>query len=387
MCGPLAVGAELELIPVNIANHRVIPATDGEGGGSAAAIRRVAAIQGWTEVPGGDDPPSWSLGDGWRLSYEPGGQLEISSAPCASASVLVDRMQGVVEALRNELLDRSTGLLSVGVDPCNHITDVPLQLNRERYSRMTEYFGRHHPSGIRMMRQSASLQINVEIGTEPAKRWQLLNALTPYLTAMFANSPVYRGVPTGHRSYRAFLWRTLDASRTGIPFDSTDQVGAYLDFGLNAGVMMRNGMRRDSSFREWIADGSPTIDDWRLHLTTLFPEVRPRAWYEVRSVDAIGPEWIVAPIAAVCGIAYSPLIAERAAALVGQPRGDLLRIAGEKGLDDEHLAQTSVALAELTLMGIEDLGDEFLNPGDRGRVREFFDIYTFRKRAPADDID
>jgi glutamate--cysteine ligase len=227
----------------------------------------------------------------------------------------------------------------------------------------------------------------VEIGTEPAKRWQLLNALTPYLTAMFANSPVYRGVPTGHRSYRAFLWRTLDASRTGIPFDSTDQVGAYLDFGLNAGVMMRNGMRRDSSFREWIADGSPTIDDWRLHLTTLFPEVRPRAWYEVRSVDAIGPEWIVAPIAAVCGIAYSPLIAERAAALVGQPRGDLLRIAGEKGLDDEHLAQTSVALAELTLMGIEDLGDEFLNPGDRGRVREFFDIYTFRKRAPADDID
>jgi glutamate--cysteine ligase len=30
----------------------------------------------------------------------------------------------------------------------------------------------------------------------------------------------------------------------------------------------------------------PTLDDWRYHLTTLFPEVRPKGFLELRSADA-----------------------------------------------------------------------------------------------------
>ncbi|HEY8165161.1 MAG TPA: glutamate-cysteine ligase family protein [Gemmatimonadaceae bacterium] len=384
-CGPHAVGAELELIPVETVTHRVVPVVAPRDGGSLAVIRRVAAAQGWKEIPAGDDPPSWSISDGWRLSFEPGGQLEISSAPCESASALVDRMLEIVESLRREFDRQSIDLMPVGVDPCNHIRDVPLVLHRERYTRMTDYFDRIHESGVQMMRQSASIQINVEIGPEPLKRWQLLNALTPYLTGMFANSPIYRGVATGDRSYRAHLWRTLDPSRTGLPFDAANPAGAYFDFAMDAGAIMRNGESGWSSFRDWIGEGSPTIDDWRVHLTTLFPEVRPRSWFEVRSVDSIGPEWIVAPIATVCGIAYPQGVSTRAMALLGKPSTELLWLAGEKGLADEHLAETSVLLAEMALEGMDDLGDEFLTPRHRDRVREFFDRYTFRKRAPADD--
>jgi glutamate--cysteine ligase len=294
-------------------------------------------------------------------------------------------MLEIVDSLRREFDRQSIDLMPVGVDPCNHIRDVPLVLHRERYTRMTDYFDRIHESGVQMMRQSASIQINVEIGPEPLKRWQLLNALTPYLTGMFANSPIYRGVATGDRSYRAHLWRTLDPSRTGLPFDAANPAGAYFDFAMDAGAIMRNGESGWSSFRDWIGEGSPTIDDWRVHLTTLFPEVRPRSWFEVRSVDSIGPEWIVAPIATVCGIAYPQGVSTRAMALLGKPSTELLWLAGEKGLADEHLAETSVLLAEMALEGMDDLGDEFLTPRHRDRVREFFDRYTFRKRAPADD--
>jgi glutamate--cysteine ligase len=384
---PFAVGAELELIPVDAATHRVVAVAGANDGGTLPVIRSVAASDGWKEIPAGNDPPSWSFGGGWRLSYEPGGQLEISSAPCAYASQMVDRMLAVVELLRREFSPRSIELLAVGVDPCNHVRDVPLQLHRERYTRMTEYFDRLHSSGVQMMRQSASLQINIETGPEPAKRWQLLNALTPYLTAMFANSPLYRGVPTGHRSYRAFLWRTLDPSRTGLPFDAVDPAGAYLDFALDAGAIMRTRNGGHSSFRDWIADGSASLEDWRLHLTTLFPEVRPRSWFEVRSVDAIEPEWIIAPIATICGIAYSPRAAARAAELVGNPTAQLLRIAGETGLRDKHLGETSASLADVALDGLDDLGESFITPAHRDRANEFFDRYTFRNRSPADDRD
>ena len=59
-------------------------------------------------------------------------------------------------------------LEAVGVDPYNDITEVALQLHRPRYERMTRYFESIGPSGIRMMRQTASLQINIDAGRLPA---------------------------------------------------------------------------------------------------------------------------------------------------------------------------------------------------------------------------
>ena len=372
---------------MDVATGSLVTISEKNGGGSLRCIRATAAREGWNEVAAGDDPPSWSLGDDWRLSYEPGGQLEVSSAPCSSATRLVERMFDIVESLRDECGALGIHLLSAGVDPCNDISSVPLQLHRARYQRMARYFDHLGASGARMMRQTASLQINLEMGTQPAERWILLNGLAPYLMAMFANSPLYRGAATGHRSYRAFLWRTLDKSRTGLPVDADDPVGAYLDFALDAGSMMRENDGVGGSFRQWVADGSATLDDWRLHLTTLFPEVRPRSWFEVRSVDAIDPEWMVAPISFVCGLIYSDAVAARTKALVAEPTDDLLVEAGKNALRNPELARTAAALAELALEGLDNLGTDFLSETHLQRVEQFFETYTFRNRSPADDRD
>lgn len=377
------IGAELELIPFDAETRRLIPVVGDGGKNSLSILRNVARHAGWKEVPAGDDPPSWSLPDGGRLSFEPGGQLELSSAPSDNASALIRDLQCTAQLSASPFERDGILLEAIGVDPYNDIVDVALQLHRDRYERMTRYFDSIGPSGARMMRQTASLQINVDAGPRPYERWALLNSLAPYVTAIFANSPRYASKPTGHRSYRAHLWRTLDATRTGLPVDTEDPAGAYLDFALGAGAMMY-GEAPYPSFAELMRGGEVARADWDLHLTTLFPEVRPRGYFELRSVDAIDPGLLAAPISFVAGLVYDNAAARHASDLLSS--GDAtLEIAGRVGLGDPAIHEMAIQLVDLALAGCESLGAGYLSAPDLESAAKFFDRYTRQGRSPGDD--
>src|SRR5688572_6070283 len=258
----MGVGAELELIPFGAERGEPVPITSLGGLQSLRVLRGVGRYARWVETAPDGDPPSWSTPDGGRVSFEPGGQIELSSAISPTASGLIRDLRCTSELLASAFERDAMVLEAVGVDPYNEIADVSLQLHRPRYERMARYFDSIGESGARMMRQTASLQINVESGPAPYDRWALLSALAPYITAVFASSPVYSGEATGHRSYRAHLWRTLDASRTGLPADKDNPAAFYLDFALEAGAMMHENGERYPSFSEWMQTGSPTIEDW-----------------------------------------------------------------------------------------------------------------------------
>jgi glutamate--cysteine ligase len=382
---PMTIGAELELIPFDVATRRVVPISAGSGKCSLAVVRTVAQRRAWVEASADGDPPSWSLPGGGRISFEPGGQIELSSARCETASVLIRDLQCTSQLLGSAFEREGISLEASGVDPYNDISDVSLQLHRSRYERMTRYFDAIGASGSKMMRQTASLQINVQAGARPYERWALLNALAPYLTAIFANSPAYAGVATGHRSYRAHLWRTLDSTRTGLPVDIDDPSGAYFDFALRAGAMMYTGDLPYPSFGEWLNTGEPTREDWELHLTTLFPEVRPRGYFELRSVDAIPPAYLAAPISFVAGLVYDDAAAHAAAELLDPRDSGALRVAGRSGLGDSAIRATALRLTDLALAGCESLGRTYISSGDIRAAADFFDRYTRQGRAPGDD--
>jgi glutamate--cysteine ligase len=48
----------------------------------------------------------------------------------------------------------------------------------------------------------------------------------------------------------------------------------------------------------------PNLDDWNLHLTTLFPEVRLKGFIEFRSTDSQPARTLLAPAALVKGLFY-----------------------------------------------------------------------------------
>jgi glutamate--cysteine ligase len=251
---------------------------------------------------------------------------------------------------------------------------------------MADHFARIGPAGARMMRQTAAFQVSLDFDDELRLRWRLLNALAPFVTAVFANSAVYGGEETGHRSYRAHAWRTLDPARTGLPWGEPRPVEAYLDFALRAPAILFPVVDgRCLPFGEWLARGTPTPDEWEAHLTTLFPEVRPRGHFEVRSADAVGPAWYAAPLAFLGGLAYDPHALRAALDILPSPDPGLLERAGRLGLRDPAIARTAADLFEIALGGCEALGPGFLHPLHREEARAYFERYTRRGLSPADD--
>jgi glutamate--cysteine ligase len=215
----------------------------------------------------------------------------------------------------------------------------------------------------------------------------VLNAAAPFFVAIFANSPIYAGERTGHQSSRADVWRKLDPSRTGLPYHKDAPVQAYLDFALDApAILLPTVDDEHRPFGEWLDRANPTPDEWQDHLSTLFPEVRPRGHLELRSADAVAPDWYAAPLALAAGILYDPQTLRSVADLLPPPELSLLERAGRLGVHDPAIASTSSDLFELALAGCAGLGSAYFHPSDLDEARAYFERYTRRGRAPADDL-
>jgi glutamate--cysteine ligase len=379
---PYAIGLELELIPVHQSTRARALAADDTRTSTSEVLSRLGRSERWREQSIDKDPPSWNLEDGARISFEPGGQIEISTAPKATASAVIDSTQRLAAMLRDAMSNAGIELLARGVDPYNDVDAVPLQLHRDRYTGMTRYFDSIGPSGVRMMRQTAALQMNLERGENPKSRWRLLNSLAPIVVALFANSREYAGRSTEWASYRAQLWRTLDPTRTGIVYDETGHVERYLTFALDAIAMRRisDGLSY-RAFREWIREPGVSREDWLFHLSTLFPEVRPKEFFEVRSADTIEPNDLAAPVVFVTGLVYDEESALHAAALIGAPSEGLLERAGRLGLADPELRRIVLRLTALALDGARRLGADYLRPSHLATADHYF-----ARALAADDI-
>ncbi len=384
---PRRVGAEVELIPVDATTGRPCPLEEGDGPATLPFLRRFAARQGWIEQRSAKGVACFAVRGGGVVTFEPGGQIEYASPPSRSATALINRLRAVVLPLRAAAAGEGITLLTLGIDPRNPVEQVPLQLSCDRYRRMAEHFARIGPNGARMMRQTAALQVSLDFEAEPLLRWRLLNAVAPFLTAIFANSPVYAGRNTRHRSYRAHCWRTLDPRRTGLPYDERRPLEAYLDFALGApAILFPTVGGQCLSFGEWLDRASPSMDEWDAHLTTLFPEVRPRGHFELRSMDAIDPSSYPAALALVGGLTYESHARLAALDLLPPPDLGLLERAGRLGLGDPTIAQTASDVFEIGLAGCAALGSKFLHPGHLEEAWDYFERYTRVGRAPANEL-
>lgn len=378
----MRVGVEVELLAYDVETNlpRVLL---GNADGLVNLLRRYAKRAGWNERPGYSDVPYFDVPGLATISFEPGGQIEISTLPSDGVTGAVRGVRAIVGELRAATRDAGVRLESVGIDWHNEARSIPLQLHVERYEQMTRYFERIGPYGIRMMRQTAAIQVSLDRGPAPAERWRLLNDLAPYVTAVFANSRHYCRADSGHQSFRAHCWRSLDASRTGVAVPSDDPAGSYTDFALAANDISRSADGVSVPFVARLSEAG-IEGAWQSHLTTLFPEVRPRGHYEVRSCDAIDDTWYAAPVVFLYALAYDQRAA-RAAALLAADSRALLRTAGELGLRDEALARTARDLFQLALDGARRLGPKRVGPADLEIAAEFFRSYTARNRSPADD--
>ncbi len=393
---PGRVGVELEWL-----------VRDGRDPALPVDQRRVAAALARLDEPG-------ALPGRGRLTTEPGGQVELSSAPASGLGGCVAAARSDLSAVRQAIAPAGLSLAGHGLDPLRPPRRV---LNLPRYVAMEEFFDRSGPWGRVMMCSTASVQVCVDAGQEQGGpsgfrwRWHLLHGLGPVLVASFANSPFQDGRPSGWKSTRQAVWSRLDPSRTLAPADGepgapdrgtawpedTDPRSAWGSYVLDAQVMvLRDPVSRrwtapsGLTFRDWVRGAigpPPTADDLTYHMSTLFPPVRPRGHLELRVIDAQpGDGWIV-PTAVVSALLDDPVAAQAAMGAVeplqkeGRP-GELLLRAARHGQDDPPLARASRECFAAADAALGRLGA----PGPiRDMVARFADRYVLRGRCPADD--
>lgn len=206
------------------------------------------------------------------LTFEPGGQVELSFPPAASVSTLDELVQRDLKALRTDCARVGVELDAVPVDP-RGVAAVSLQLDRPRYLAMQDRFDEVGPAGRRMMRLTASTQVCLDWspGEAGLEQWRLAQLAGPFLAAAFTTSTA--------AGSRLAIWLEVDPTRTA--FDDrllgADPVAAYADFAAGA--------------VRFTAEGE--------HLSTLFPPVRPRGHYlEIRYLD-VQPDHLVGSVVAV----------------------------------------------------------------------------------------
>lgn len=363
-------GVEVEYLTVPIADpRRHVPLAD---------IQAVVAAAG---RPSG----------GSRITFEPGGQLELSSLadlPSAACQAIAEDSAH----LRGHLREAGIALVGLGADPVRSERRV---LRVPRYAAMEKFFNASGAEGRAMMCATASVQVNLDMGSggEVEERWRLVHLLGPTLAAAFANSPLRRGAPTGWRSSRLAIWHALDRTRTAPVSLAAPGPQAWAGYALDARVMLiRESPERFAHlteplrFRDWMvhghAAGFPDEEDLAYHLTTLFPPVRPRGWLELRMIDALPDPWWRVPAMVASAIVYDAGASERARRACG-PAAGLWVEAARNGLAHPALA---AAARECFSAAIEAL-PRIEAHGESAAVTEaFFDRFVSRGRCPADDL-
>ncbi|MFN2495385.1 MAG: ergothioneine biosynthesis glutamate--cysteine ligase EgtA [Pseudonocardiaceae bacterium] len=341
------------------------------------------------------DSPQTPLPHSSTVTVEPGGQLEISSPPCASLTELIATVDGDTAALTDLLDPAGLVLAGAGADahrPSRRLIDIP------RYAAMEIAFDRIGPMGRAMMCSTAAVQVCVDAGTaaEVAHRWAALHDLGPVLLVAFANSPWLAGRPTGWASSRMQAWFALDPARTSPRPVHSDIAGwdPAVDWARRALDTPVLCQRRPSgrwdvptgvTFADWLSGAwpdPPSTEDLDYHLTTLFPPVRPHGHLEVRYLDT-QPEgqWLV-PVAVVAALLADPGVTDAARDACAPAVGRWIE-AARHGLRDSVLATAAATVFELACGALAALD----TPAEvRLLVEEITERRVRRGRCPADDI-
>ena len=315
---------------------------------------------------------------GASITLEPGGQLEISGAPFSTLHETADELRTHAEELLAVCQSHGVGVLGLGIQPRSTLEEIEW-VPKPRYGIMGPYMLTVGTLGQRMMKQTATVQANIDFADEADAmlKFRVAQGIAPLVNAMFANSCVVDGRLSGFKTFRGHIWTDTDSARCGFlraAFDDDVGFADYVEWALDVPLyfILRKGRYRTDvtgmPFRRFLADGCEgeraTMDDWNLHLTTLFPEVRLKAFLEIRSADGQPLDRVLGLPALVKGIFYDADCLNAAWDMVKRLRYDdlselsreVVRGALQARAGNVRVGEYAVELAAIADAGLRRLG-------------------------------
>ena len=347
---------------------------------------------------------------GGSITLEPAGQFELSGEMFVSVHETYNEL--VEHKAQISKIGKTMGIdfLALGFAANWSREDMPV-MPKSRYEVMRNYMPKVGNHGLDMMLRSSTAQVNLDFSSEKdmINKLKLSFLLQPVATALFANSPFSDGSLNGYKSIRSEYWKDTDPDRTGIltfVFDNSMSYERYVDYALDVPMyfISRKGKYIDlagKSFRDFmmkkidaVRNYDASIDDWELHLTTIFPEARLKNYIEMRGADAGNIDHICALSAFWVGLIYDTKALDEALELTkGITKDELVELRNKvplEGLDcsvGKHdvykLASEAIDISKSGLKRRNKLNTE---NNDESIYLKYLEEIIFRKESPADKL-
>jgi glutamate--cysteine ligase len=323
---PDRVGAEFEMLPVDLRSNREAPYL-GKRGVEAILKKLIESGNGWTGTEEAGRLIALARPDGATVTLEPGSQLEFSTEPRDNVMQIERELRAFVREFYEATAGMDIALLAVGLNPFSSTAEVQLG-PKARYKIMTEYLSKTGDLALDMMRRTLSVHCSFDFSDEKdaVEKTRLAFAVAPIVTAIFAHSPYEKLEPNGFQSFRGEVWRRTDPDRTGIipeVFDADFGFSKYVDLMMKLPLIF---VLREKHYvaahglpaARWFAgDLPPELEEqlrgikpepadiaWVVHQS--FRDARLRRYLECRAADFPSPDMATAPAALWTGILYDP---------------------------------------------------------------------------------
>src|SRR5205085_2230990 len=170
------------------------------------------------------------------------------------------------DGIRGQVRRDSPGIawLAAGYRPFGTRDQVPW-MPKGRYAAMKASLGNKGRLALDMMLMTATVQANLDWSDEAdlASKVRAATAVSPIVSAMFANSPLVNGRDCGYLDFRYQVWRETDASRCGLLEQMLQPdwgYRRYVEWAIDVPMLfVRNGTEyRDAggqTFRAWLTTG------------------------------------------------------------------------------------------------------------------------------------
>ncbi|MGZ3459791.1 MAG: glutamate--cysteine ligase [Archangium sp.] len=297
-----------------------------EGPSGIGALLERLAPAGYTPFRETPSSPIIALQKGiLTISLEPGGQLELSGSPWRTAREAHAENLAHLAEVKAAAAPLGLRLVALGYRPFQTPAEMSW-MPKTRYLAMRQSLPERGRLAHNMMLMTSTGQVSLDWEDEAdcVRKTVLVARLAPLMVALYANSPLVEGKPSGYLSFRSRVWDEVDPTRCGYLrsfFDGSFSYRAYVDWALDAPILFlrRRGeyLRPKMTFRQFIQqgfEGSPAdMTDWTDHLSTLFPEVRLKKVVEVRGADCVS-----APMTGALAALWRGLLYDRGAMEEGE---------------------------------------------------------------------
>jgi len=396
------IGIEYERLPVDRQTGRAVPyaaptGPRGEAGKSIEALlEALSAEHGWEATREQGHITSLHK-EGTRVTLEPGAQIEMSGQIHRSLKTAREEVTRFVQTTSEVASRLGVSLLGLGYHPFSDFIEIGW-VPKSRYRIMAPYLASRGHLAHGMMKGTAGCQVNLDYSSEAdaMDKMRVAMAVSSIVTALCANSPLARGQANGFATKRSHIWLHTDPDRCGLlrwVFDEGAKYADYVSYALSVPMLfvLRDGELKNMTGRTFNAylDGddaglTPTLADWRLHLTTLFPEVRLKSYLEVRGSDSGSPDMILAQAALWKGLLYDDRARTRAFDMVErasfEERLSFHRDVSRLGLQAALRGDSALDLAQ----SLVRLAEQALPPDEASLLEPLRRIAQLDRASPAD---